>query len=153
MISELITEAVVFVEPKMNVAPNGLEYLSLGLGLFDIKQTGQQTFTRLDCTLWDNVALSQKIMLMDLGERDRVLVSGKFSIKKYKNTTRLRLYIHDLSLLSKATVSNKEVEFEMENIDYSILEDNMKAFDTDNVQFQEKRFIDKADDLASNDDF
>jgi hypothetical protein len=153
MISQLIVEVAVFTKPEMKTAPNGSEYLSMGVGLFDIKEAGPQSFTRVDCTLWSNPNLAQRIMEMDLEPRDRVLISGKFSVKKLHGKQKLRLYINDLTLLNRAIVSYKNGDCEMENIDYSILEDNVQVFDTENVKFVEKRYVDKPDDLENNEDF
>lgn len=133
MISSLTTEAIVFEPPQMKIAPNGNEYLALGLGLFDIKETGAQSFTKLECTLWSNPNLAKRIMEMNLEPRDRVLVAGKFTIKKVHSRPKLRLYIYELTLLSKTTSSTKNNAYNPENIDYSILIDDVEVFNTEPV--------------------
>lgn len=153
MVSVLTTEAIVFVKPEIKIHPNGAEYLAMGAGLFELKDAGAQGFTKLDCTLWSNPNLAKKIMEMDLQPRDRVLLSGKLNLKKFYGKLQLKMYIYELTLLARGTTTTKNVEFEMENIDYSILENNVEVFDTSEVKFQEKRFVDKPDDLENNDDF
>lgn len=153
MISVLTTEAVVFVKPEMKIHVNGTEYMTMGVGLFELKEAGPQGFTKLDCTLWSNPNLAKRIMEMELEPRDRVLLNGKLTIKKFHGKVQLRMYIYELTLLARGTASTKNVDYEMENIDYSVLENNVQVFDTDNVKFQEKRFVDKPDDLENNDEF
>lgn len=136
MVSILTTEGIIFDTPVVKIAPNGLEYLSVTLGLFDIKETGAQTFSKLECTLWSNPNLVKRIVEMGIEPRDRVLVTGKFTIKKIYGKPRMRLYIHDFVLLSKGTVSNKNTEHEIINIDDSIL-NNVEVFEMTPVRLND----------------
>lgn len=130
MISNLTVEAVVFDKPKMKMAPNGQEFLSMQIGLFNIKERGAQEFTYVECTLWSNPNLAKRIIEMDVEPRDRVLVNGKLNLKKVYGRLKMRLYIYDFTLLARATYSTKNVEHEMENIDYSIFNEDVTVFDT-----------------------
>jgi hypothetical protein len=136
LISNLTVEAVVFEKPSMKIAPNGQEYLSTKLGMFNIRDNTKQEFTYLDCTLWSNPNLAKMIIEMDVEPRDRVLVNGKLNFKRINGRLKLRLYIYDFTLLSRATISTKNTEHEIENIDYSILNDNVEVFDTNPVMFK-----------------
>ena len=153
MISQLTVECVVFSPPELKVTPAGVEYLSMVTGLFDVKEAGAQEFTKLDCTLWGNPNLARRIMEMDLGSRDRVLVSGKFSTKKIYGKYKFRLYIHELSLLSRSNTSTKNTDYSIDDMDYTAL-DGVEVFDTEAkqpIKYQAVR--DEQDDLKNNEDF
>lgn len=149
MVSVLTTEGIILDTPVVKVAPNGNEYLSVTLGLFDIRESGPQTYTKLECTLWSNPNLVKRIVEMGIDPRDRVLVTGKFTIKKIYGKQKLRLYINDFVLLSKANVSTKNTEHEIINIDDSIL-NNVEVFDTRPVKLNDYEDIgDKPEETGS----
>ena len=152
MVSVLTTEGIIFDKPVVKIAPNGLEYLSVTVGLFDIKETGPQTFSKLECTLWSNPNLLKRIVEMGVEIRDRVLVTGKFTIKKVYGRNRMRLYIHDFVLLSKGTVSNKNTEHEIINIDDSII-NNVEVFETEPVKVRDYEAFDNKEIETSSEEF
>jgi hypothetical protein len=150
LISNLTVEAVVFQKPIMKIAPNGQEFLSTQIGLFNIVENGKQEFTYVECTLWSNPNLAKRIIEMDLEPRDRVLVNGKLTLKKVYGRLKLRLYIYDFTLLSRATVSSKNSEHDIENIDYSILNDNVEVFDvTPVIMVDDEGYIEKKETVSS----
>lgn len=141
MVSQLTTEAIVFSEPVMKVAPNTMEYLEMKIGLFNIKEHGSQEFTYVDCTLWSNPNLAKQIMEMNLQPSDRILVSGKFTLKKLHGKLKLRIYIHDLTLLKRNTVAYKNVEYEAEDIDFSIISNSVEEINTEPVKIINKQNV------------
>jgi hypothetical protein len=156
LISNLTVEAIVFDKPKMKLAPNGQEFLSMQIGLFNIKEnSGAQEFTYVECTLWSNPNLAKRIIEMDVEPRDRVLVNGKLNLSKYRGRPKMRLYIYDFTLLSRATYSTKNVEHEMENIDYSIFNDKVEVFDTTPVVIEtpEEFIEDKIEKTVTSEEF
>lgn len=152
MVSVLTTEGIVFDKPVVKIAPNGLEYLSVTIGLFDIKETGPQTFSKLECTLWSNPNLLKRIVEMGVEIRDRVLVTGKFTIKKVYGRNRMRLYIHDFVLLSKGTMSAKNTEHELINIDDSLI-NNVEVFNTEPVKVVDYEALDNKEIVTSSEEF
>lgn len=152
MVSTLTTEAIVFSEPVMKVAPNSMEYLEMKIGLFNIKEHGAQEFTNVDCTLWSNPNLAKQIIEMNLMKSDRILVSGKFTLKKFYGKLKLRIYIHDLTLLKRNTITYKNEEYEPEDIDFSILNDSVDEINTEPIKFVNKNGILDKDKVEINDD-
>jgi hypothetical protein len=153
LISNLTVEAVVFEKPKMKIAPNGQEFLSTQIGLFNIVENGKQEFTYVECTLWSNPNLAKRIIEMDLEPRDRVLVNGKLTFKKIYGRLKLRLYIYDFTLLSRATVSSKNTEHDIENIDYSILNDKVEVFDTTPVVIKDFDEMIEKEEIVGSEEF
>lgn len=135
MISILTTEAIVFQKPQMKLAPNGQEFLTMQIGLFNIRETGAQEFTFCECTLWSNPNLAKRIIEMDVNVKDRVLITGKLNFKKFRSLLKLRLYIHEFTLLNRAPSLTKNVEQEMEDIDYSFLNDKVEVFETEAIAY------------------
>ena len=155
MVSQIIIEAIVFSEPIMKVAPSGVDYLEMKCGLFNIKGVGPQELTSVDCTLWNNPFLARQVLEMGLQKKDRILISGKLTLKKYLGKLCLRIYIQDLTLLSRAIVSYKNEEHTAEDIDFSIVNGNtIGEFNTDPVKFVNKEnVLNKDDNEVSDDEF
>lgn len=114
MFSSLVAEGIVLSPPELRKSKTGLEYLRCVLGLVNGKSVKGARYTFLECTIWNNVNLTDIVKGYNLQRGDKVLVEGQFQLDYVRSKIIARLYLHNMIVLNYISKRFEENEYDEE---------------------------------------